>query len=190
PIGFRPVGHVVDRHLQTLRCRVGILIVVAEEYDGKFAHRGKVHRFVEVAATGPSVAGAGEGHTALLSDLKRQSDSSRDGQIVGQVADKTDHAAIEIAHVHVAVLAFAGASALAEVLGKNFAWREAADEESSHVSVKGSDDVITIQRRGIADRNRFHSVAGVHTADDPTLTIEGTDAFLKGSGKPKVVVHL
>ena len=106
------------------------------------------------------------------------------------MADKADHAALEIAHVYVAVFAFAGASALAEVLGEDFAGREAADEEGSHVPVKGGDDVITFERRGIADCNGLHPVAGVYAADDTTLTIEGRDAVFEGSGEPKIVIHL
>src|SRR6266487_2719901 len=90
----------------------------------------------------------------------------------------------------IAVLALGRPAALPEILGNHFPWRDSPHEKCAHVPMEGRDYIIALQRGRVADRDSLHAVAGVHTAHDPPLAVEGGDAVFKRPCETQVVIHL
>src|SRR5829696_6791673 len=67
----RAVGHVVDRHLQILRHRDGVAVVLAEENDRQLVDTGEVARLVEIALGAATLAEADSGDLSGLAQLGR-----------------------------------------------------------------------------------------------------------------------
>ena len=189
-IGLRPVNHVRDRHLEREGRGVGVLVIVTEEHHRQFADRRKVQGFMEVAATRSALTGVGHDHAGLAAQCKCQSGARGNRQVVGQVADERDDAALEVADMDVPVFPSGGSRALSEVLRDYFARRDPADQKGPHVAVERSDNIVRSQCRCIADRDRLHAAAGINPAHDPPLPIEGRDTVFQRPGKAQIIVHL
>lgn len=93
---------------------------------------------MEIPAARSAVAGSGKGHARLSPDLECECGAGCDRQVVGQVADESDHPPFQITHVYVAVFAFGGTGLFAEILGDDFTGREPANQKGSHIAMKGA----------------------------------------------------
>ena len=90
----------------------------------------------------------------------------------------------------VAVLPFGGAGAFPEILGDHLTGRNPANQKRSHIPVVRSNDIVPTHGGGVPHGDRFHPVAGVDSAHDPSLPVQGCHAVFQGPSETKVVVHL
>src|SRR5262249_4465583 len=89
-IGFSTVGYVFNRHLPLQRCRVSVLIVVADKDNRHFEDRSHIDAFVPVAAAGGAVTKETERNSILTAHFEREADSCRHWYVVPKHAHERD----------------------------------------------------------------------------------------------------
>jgi hypothetical protein len=149
------VGDVLARVLLGGRRREAVLVVLDDEENGELPHRGQVHRFVEVAFTGRSVARKRRGDAVFLAKLGGESQSVGHGQHRPQVADHADDPVIGCSEVKRSIAPLGEAAVLAEELPEQLGGLEAARREDAEVPVHRQDVVVVAQCRRHADGDRF-----------------------------------
>ena len=189
-VGGGAVGEVLDRVLEVRRCRVGPLVVVADEHDGQLPHACEVHALVRVAARHRSLARPGDRDALLLADAKGERAADRDRQHRRQVADHRDQAEVHVGHVDVAVLAARRPVGAAHVLREDAPRLDAARDVDAHVAVERRADVVGAHRRRDSDRRCLVAAPGVERARDLALAVEDVPALLDAAGDQHVAVDL
>ena len=170
-VGRAAVGNIGAGHLQAERGGVGVLIVVADEDDRELLDGGEIDAFVPVAAAGGAVAEVIESDAITAAIAERHGDSGGDGNGGGECADDGDEAVFHVAHMHVAVAAAGKSADTAHVLRQDAAGRDATDQISGQVTMRGKENVFGSGEERGTDRDGFLSTSHIHAADDLALTV-------------------
>src|SRR5262245_6139169 len=171
-IGFGAISDILNGHLTFQRRRISILVIVADEDDGRFEDRRHVDAFVPIAAARCAVAEETESHAILPAHLEGQADSRRNRNVVAEHTDEGDQILGQIAHVHVAVFAPRRAGLSRHVLRENRTQRHAPNEKRAHVAMGRTDDVILPQINAAADGDGLLTATDIYAANDLALAVE------------------
>lgn len=166
-----PISNMRDRHLSGEGNRVGILIIVADEDDGKSQDGGQVESLVEIASARCPVATVRDGDAWLASNLKGQRRACGHGDPIGHRTDEADDVATEVTEVDIAVLASRESRASPEILGHVFLRLHPLDKVGAEISVGWGNDVPGLQRTRASDGDRLFPGADIATPEDPSLTV-------------------
>ena len=177
------------RVLEVRRCRVGPLVVVADEDHGQAAGAGEVHGLVAVAARGRALAEPADRDPALVADPERQSGAGRDRQHRREVADHRDQPQARVGQVDVPVPAARRPVGAPHVVGEDPPRLDAADDVDAHVAVQRRSDVVRPHRAADADCGRLVSAPRVEGAGDLALLVEDVPALLDAAGDQHAAVH-
>src|SRR5262249_17113940 len=148
------------------RRRVRVLIVIADEDDGYLPDRRHVNAFVPIAAARGSITEEAKGNAILTAHLHGEANSCGDRNVVAKHADKGDQGFRQFTHVDVSFFAARGTGLARHILREDGAQRHSANEESSHIAVRWTNDVIPPQINAATHRDGFLATADVYAADD------------------------
>ena len=140
---------------------LAVAVVLAEENHRQVPQLGHVHRLVEGADVGRTIAEAGDSDPPILAVLRCQREAVGDRQARPDDPGRHHHPARWMGDVHRPALALAGAGGAPGDLGEQQVERHALGDLVVLAAIGGDEIVARLQRRHHRRRHQFLAAHGV-----------------------------
>ena len=172
--GFRPLRHVLDRHVLLGRRRLRPVVVLADEDGRDVPELREVERLVEGADVRGAVAEERDGNARLVAELERERGPDDRRQPAADDGVRAQVPALDVVEVHRAAVAVRAALELPVELRHQLVRVGSLGERVPVRTVRGGDDVALLQRA--ADSHGHCLLADRHVEEPRQLA--RTEALL------------